>query len=178
MAKVKWGGQELASSIDDYDPDNDQQYTDYTGPRPPKGLYRFRIGRVQKSESTNGFPQMVVDMELDPDRAEHKQYAGYHIRDYIIVKEDGSTAFRYAPLLRALGVTGKQFVTMTVVDENGYITKMGPKLIPGSLVHGFIRPSKRNPEYDYIKYMPPRADDDSNDADDADGDDDDNEAPF
>lgn len=177
MPKVKWGGESLASALDEYEEDESRQYKTYDGPKPPKGVYNWKITRMEKTESSGGFPQLIVHLELDPRHAEQKKYAGYYMRDYIIVKTDGSTAFRVKPLLEALGVSGKQFVTATVVDAEGHVQKIGPVTIPGRVVGGNIWPQKDKPEYFNIKYLPAKLADEKDDSEDDDADDTD-DMPF
>jgi hypothetical protein len=191
MAKVTWGGADLESALDDYE-DDGNQYPEYTGERPPKGVYQWNV-RMDKTVSSGGFNQLIVHLTLEPHNAKTKPYKGYYCRDYIIVKEDGSTAWRVRPLLDALGVTARQFRTMTITAPTDrtnaqggpieQVTKIGPIKIEGLVLTASIRPDRKKPEYESIKYMAPAGDDsgsgsdDANDADDA-GADDDNEPPF
>lgn len=185
MPRVKWGGADLADAIESAE----EGYEEYTGPKPERGVYRFRITRLYKSESSGGFPQMEIFLEMDPpaDRKEHMRYKDFFMRNWIIVKDDGSTGFKVKPFLAAVGVTPKQFATGTIIgdaeeDNNGNerfpITKIGNVKFPGTHVWGYIKPSKRDPEYYDISYKsaPEGAADDSDDADDADDSTDD--APF
>lgn len=189
MAKVAWGGADLESALNDWE-DDGNQYPEYAGERPPKGVYRWNV-RVDKTVSSGGFNQLVVHMTLDPHNAKTKPFKGYYCRSYIIVKEDGSTAFRVRPFLDAIGVTARQFRTATlskptdrttpqgaVIEE---ITKIGPVSIDGLKVMASIRPDKRKPEYEDVKFLAMPDDDgeaqepgDSDAGDDAD----DNEPPF
>lgn len=178
MAKVKWdGGAELASALDEWEEDESRSYTPYAGPEPKKGMYRFQVKRIKKDVSKNGFPQLVVDLEMSPTLPAHKQYAGFFTRQFVVVKKDGSTAFRVKPLLTALGVTGKQFVTATIVDDEGYVLKIGGKAIPGAIVMANIyKPA--GDEYFKANFhaVPEEADGADDDSDDDDSGDD--EAPF
>lgn len=186
MGKVKWGGAELAEEIDNAP---ESEFNEYDGPKPPRGVYRFRITKMMFGKSTNDFNQVVNFLEMDDARPSKAQYRGFFMMDWVIVKDDGSTGFRVKPFLAALGVTPKQFVTMTVIDEEddgqigpgfteGYpITKIGPKKVPGNLVWGSIRPSKRDPEYFDIRYLESGPDGDEPAESDA-GTGDDGEPPF
>ena len=186
MAKVTWGGSALESALDDYDPNEAGQYSDYMGDRPPKGVYRWRI-RMDKTESKGGFPQILVRLTLDDPK--NKQYNGYGCMDFVIVKDDGSTAFRVRPLLDALGVTSKQFRTMTVTratDRTGFndevlqeIVKMGPVTVWDAHVMAYIKPDPKNNQYEKIRYIAEDAavSDDATDGDDN-GDDNGDEPPF
>ena len=175
MSKVLWGGEELETELEDWE-GND--FPQYDGDRPRKGVYQFKLTRLEKTESTNGHPQMVAHFELSPHKLEHRLYKGYYMRDYIIVKDDGSTAFRVRPFLDALGVTSRQFKRLTEATKtdrttnNGAeiweITKMGPVKIPGNLLMCHIQPDKRNPDYEAIRYLP-KGDSDDDTGNDSEG---------
>lgn len=173
MPKVKWskglGADEVITAADLDEAESGGSYEPYDGPRPPKGVYGFRIKGIKQAESSGGFPQMIVRLELDPrGRAEHKRFAGYFMQDFIIVKKN--TAWKVRPLLDALGVTYREFINNTVVDDDGMITKIGKVTPAGALVIGNIRPSKNNADYDDIAYLPPKDEDAGDSDDDADDD--------
>lgn len=168
MPKVKWGSGSDALTVDDLndDKENGSSFEPYDGPRPPKGVYGWRVKAMVQSESSGGFPQVIVRLELDPrGRAEHKRFAGYFVQDFIIVKKN--TAFKVRPLLEALGVTYADFLNKTVVDDDKNITRIGTTDPRGKLLVGNIRPSKNDPQYEDISYLPAK-DDDSTDPDDSD----------
>jgi hypothetical protein len=189
MAKVTWGGAELESALSDYEAD-EQQYESYDGERPPKGLYRWNI-RMEKTISSGGFNQLIVHLTLDPHNSRTNQYKGYYCRDYIIVKEDGSTAFRVRPLLDAMGVTAKQFRQQTLSNPTDRTTnndqkieevvKIGPVKIEGLQLMARIAPDKKKPEYERVFWVGGADDaDEAQEPGDSDaGDtDDDSEPPF
>jgi hypothetical protein len=159
MVKMKWGSAEEAKEIDAWEPDPDRQgYQEYTGPRPPKGMYRWRLDRLQASMSSGGFRQLIVHLVLDPHLPEHEKYRGKYMRDYIIVKND--TGFRVKPFLDVLGVTASQLYNQTdVTKEEGSdpptaIVNRIAKVVPaGTLLYGRIWPDRNKPEYDRIEYV-------------------------
>jgi hypothetical protein len=188
MAKVTWGGADLETALDDWDGDSGG-YSEYAGERPPRGVYQWNV-RLEKTISSGGFNQLIAHLTLEPHNAKTKPFKGYYCRDYIIVKEDGSTAFRVRPLMDAIGVTAKQFRTMTITAPTDRtnaqggpieeVVKIGPVKIEGMVLTAAIRPDKKKPEYESIKYL---VTDDSNEGDTASDDatndaDDGDEPPF
>lgn len=187
MAKVTWGGADLESALDDWENDGGD-FPTYDGERPPKGVYEWDV-RMEKTISSGGYNQLIVHLTLAPHNAKTKQYKGYYCRDYIIVKEDGSTAFRIRPLLDAMGVTAKQFRTATIskptdrttpqgnpIEE---ITKIGPVSVDGLKLRAFIKPDPRKPEYERISWMAiPEEAETPDDTDAGDTDDPSDEPPF
>ena len=168
MAKVTWGGSDLEDALDGWE-GNDGEFQTYEGERPPKGVYEWNA-RMEKTVSSGGFNQLIVHLTLDPHNAKTKQYKGYYCRDYIIVKDDGSTAFRFR--------TGTISKPTDKTTPNGNpieeITKNGPVVIDGLKLRAFIKPDPKRPEYERISYlaMPEEAetpdDTDAGDSDDAD----------
>lgn len=195
--KITWGDEDLEEALSDWEDNN--QFEPYSGDRPPKGTYQFQLVRLEQTRSSGGttgvqHPQLIAHWQLKPNKPNHKGFAGYYMRDYIVVKTDGSTAFRVRPLMDALGITAKQFRTATQANKTDRTTnqgdpifeifKIGPVKIPGNLVMCFIKPDKRNNDYEDIKYLAASdADDDegstdtSNDDSDDTGDED-KPAPF
>jgi hypothetical protein len=122
MPRVHWGIK--AADVDDFD--RDKQYKPYDGPIPVNGVYQWQI-KVLKfiAGSREKHPQLRIGLELIP-RASRKgeaKYKGYFIMEFAPVTS--RTAFRYAPFLDAIGVTGRDFETRTVADEEGNIRKIG-----------------------------------------------------
>lgn len=180
--RVTWGDEDLESALDDYE---GSEFKTYEGERPRKGTYQFKLVKLEQTKSSGGWPQLIAHWELAPNKLQHKEFKGYYMRDYIVVKPDGSTAFRVRPLLDALGVTAKQFRTATQANKtdkttnNGEVIfeifKIGPVKVPGNLVMCYIKPdTKRNPDYEDIKYL--SASDEAEEPNDSDaGDDDSND---
>jgi len=122
MPRVQWGV--TASDVDEFD--RDSQFKPYAGPTPPGNtVYAWRI-KVMKNVAGDRRknPQLRVGLELAPREGfSEDKYAGYFIMDFIPIAEN--TAFRWVPLLDALGVSGKEFETGTVTDNDGNIKKIG-----------------------------------------------------
>ncbi len=157
LSKVTWGGQELMQGINDgleenWEGDGGEQYEAYTGPRPTRGNYPFKV-RFEKAESSNGNPQVIVHMVLDPINPEHQKYAGYYCRDYLTFTP--KTGFRTAPWLKCIGVTPREFLSQTGADENGIIKKIGKRTFDeNTKMLCSIRPdTKNNPDYESVRYL-------------------------
>lgn len=184
MTLLKWGSAAEAEAIDAWEEDPDRQgYTEYTGPRPPKGMYRWKIDRLQATKSSGGHRQLIVHLVLDPHTEDHEKYRGKYMRDYIIVKDD--TGFRVKPFLDVLGVTAKLLLTKTDVTKDegsdpptATVNKIGTVRPAGMLLFGRIWPDSQKPEYDRIAYVRAAdAEDDAAGSDDA-GSNDDGDPPF
>lgn len=122
MPRVNWGV--TAADVDDFD--REKQYKPYDGPIPHNGVYQFRVKIAQfVSGSKEKLPQLRIGLELVPraSRKSEKQYAGYFIMEFAPVAHN--TGFRYVPFLDAIGVSGRDFETRTLADEEGSIRKIG-----------------------------------------------------
>ncbi len=120
MPKPDWGID--PDTIDDFD--REGQFKPYTGPTPPDGVYRFRVKQLKYAAGTKSKnPQLRPGLELVPRNKDEKRFAQYFIMCFLPVSE--RTAFRYVPFLDAIGVSGKSFISKTVVDEDGNITRIG-----------------------------------------------------
>ncbi len=121
MPKVNWGIS--AKDIDNFD--RDAQYKPYDGPIPPNGVYQFKIKVLKSVAGTREKnPQLRIGLELKPrsGRSE-KSYTGYFIMTFPPVTD--KTQFRYVPFLDAIGVSGRDFETRTIADQEGNIKSIG-----------------------------------------------------
>lgn len=122
MPRVRWGVS--AKDIDDFD--RDSQYKPYDGPIPANGVYQFKVKVLKFVAGTREkHPQLRIGLELIPrnGRKEERAYKGYFIMSFIPVTD--KTAFRYVPFLDAIGVSGRDFETRTIANEEGDISKIG-----------------------------------------------------
>lgn len=178
MGKVKWGGGISQGAIDEVD--TEKQFTPYDGPTPPAGVYRFNVKVLKTSTSSNNNPQLVIGLELVPrsDIPEQRRYKGFFLMDYITVLD--SVAWRLRPFLDAVGVTSKEFVNGTVTDEDSNVTKIGKKVVKGTMVAVSIKngqDQKGNARMEVAQYIPVVDGDQDDSADDTDPNDD-TEPPF
>lgn len=125
MPKASWGSGDEALTASDIDGAERQEVQKrYSGELPRSGTYRFIIKSLKKGESNSGNPKLVVFATLDGSwRKNHAQYDGCPIWDHLPIMPQ--TKERVANFLDAIGATGKDLMSGTVVDENGYVTKLG-----------------------------------------------------
>lgn len=139
MPRANWGID--AEVIDGFD--RETQYAPYTGPEPTNAVYQWQI-KVLKFVAGNRekHPQMRVGLELVPRNTEEKKYyrkgQGYFIMMFLSISE--KNAFTYAPFCDAIGISGKEFTTRTITDEDGNVKKIGSWRNDGStLILGQLR---------------------------------------
>src|SRR5882762_553054 len=165
MPKVPWG---IGSdAVDDWD--RKSQYTPYSGPIPPNGVYEWTIKVLKSAAGTKDkLPSLWVGLELEPRRAyKEEKYAGYFIMAFLPVAD--TTAFRYVPFLDAIGVRGREFTERTVTDTDGNITRIGSwrnsgkEMIAAELKDGKDQDNKSRKE---VGWMGPLPEEDINDDDD------------
>lgn len=184
MPKAKWGAGPEALSAEDIDSAKSSEFTPYTGPIPPAGLYKFVVKMMKQGVSSTDNPKLLVVMELAGDwKPGHEKYDGCPLFDHMPVMK--STAFRVKAFCEAFGLTSKEFYGGIITDEDGKVTKLGPLGDPAGL-EVFMNVSQRpatekypNPslQLNGTGYLP--VDDDAAEsADDADDADDDTEPPF
>lgn len=124
MPRVNWGID--AEVIDEFD--RESQFSPYTGPIPPNGVYQWRI-KVLKSAAGTGekFPQLRVGLELVPRNKDENKYRakgqGYFVMKFLSISPDN--AWVYTPFCDAIGVKGKEFTRGTITDEEGNVKKIG-----------------------------------------------------
>jgi hypothetical protein len=182
MPKAKWGaGDNALTAADINGAERTEVQTRYSGELPRSGTYRFTIKSLKKAESNAGNPKLVVTSILDGSwLANHKQYDGCPIWDHIPVM--ASTTSRVANFLDAIGADGTDLMDKCIVDENGYVTKLGSVNDPAGIqVYvnvKYVAGTKEYPnpkiEVGYNGYIPVEEDGDGNDADTDGGD----EPPF
>lgn len=121
MPRANWGVD--PGDVDEFD--RESQYTPYSGPVPPNAVYQWNIKVLKFITGTRDkFPQLRLGLELVP-RAEYdeKRYKGYFLMAFMPVSD--KTAFRYVPFLDAIGVSGRDFTSKTITDEEGNIRRIG-----------------------------------------------------
>lgn len=192
MGKVKWGnvgGDQEALTADDIN-SAETGYKPFDGPTPAPGVYRMRISLKQQT-SSNGNPMINVMGVLVPrgDRKGENKMKGFTAWGRIPVMK--STAFRVRPLLEALKVSATDFLSKTMTDEEGRITRIGKlNLADGVEVLAELRMGKpytnsetgetRPAQLELNTFLPLNEDDDSDgdDSDEGDDDGDGEEPPF
>lgn len=120
MPKANWGIS--ASDVDNFD--REAQYKPYDGPIPVNGVYRWRVTGLQfVAAAGTKLPQLRARIQLKPRNTDEKRYDGYRLMLFLPVSD--RTQFRYVPFLDAIGVTGREFESGTITDEEGNIKKIG-----------------------------------------------------
>ncbi len=110
MGKVTWGGDFDGSTFDDAER---SQFKPYDGPIPANAMYAWKVKNVKRGETSNGNDQLIIGLELIPRRSrpDEKKYKGYYITHFLVMTE--GTAWKVAPFLDALGVSGADLVSRT-----------------------------------------------------------------
>lgn len=120
MPKANWGIR--ASDVESFD--REKQFKPYDGPIPVNGVYRWKVTRLMFVAGTDDkLPQLRIGLEIQPRSKEEKRYAGYRLMLFPPVSD--RTQFRYVPFLDAIGVSGREFESGTITDEEGNIKKIG-----------------------------------------------------
>lgn len=148
MPKAKWGAGDKALTADDINgADRQETRKMYSGRLPRSGTYRFVIQSVKQGESKTGNPKAVVFSTLDGTWLDnHKEYDGCPMWDHLPIMD--STKERVANFLDAIGATGEDLLEKSIVDENGYITKLGAVGDPkGLLVYINVKYENGTKEY-------------------------------
>lgn len=141
MPKVKWGGDIDAEAIEN------AENQGYAGPLPPSGVYRFKIKFMQKTISSKKNPMVKVLLVLDGSwKPEHKKFDGCPVWEQIPVM--ASTAFRIRELCDALNITAADFMEKTLVDDEGFVQKIGKlKIADQDLLVKYKAMQDNNEEY-------------------------------
>jgi hypothetical protein len=121
MPVMNWGID--AGTVENFD--RSTVFVPYAGVTPPTGVvYVWKLKSLKLVHAANGgYPQLRAGLELIPRTAEEKRYAGFYRATYSPVS--AKTAFRFVPLLDALGVTEREFLKGVKYKEDGSITSMG-----------------------------------------------------
>jgi hypothetical protein len=148
MPKAKWGAGDAPLTAADIDSAEVQETrTRYSGEVPPAGTYRWTIGSMKQDTSNAGNDKVVIRLELDGTwRKNHKQYDGAPVWQHLALTTKNAPQVRN--FLDSIGATSKDLMEGSIVDENGYITKLGRVGDPtGLLVFANVKRRKRTAEY-------------------------------
>lgn len=130
MPKVNWAGEGEEDILTAADIEGAEDgFQAYAGDLPPGGVYRFRIGRMKftKANSTTS-KGLNVRLRLDGSwKANHAKFDGCPLWDTVWITK-GSAGFVKA-FCQAIGVSAADILNKVVVDEDGYVTKIGTKPI-------------------------------------------------
>lgn len=73
MAKIK------------YDVSDVEEFANYAGPTPKRGVYDARVQSAEFGESSGGNPMFTVVVAIDSKKKEHKQYKGCPLWQYVTI---------------------------------------------------------------------------------------------
>lgn len=166
MPKATWSNADL--SADDINTAESNAGT-YDGPLPPRGVYRFKVSHMKQAVSSNDNDMVVVTAFLDGSwKPEHKKFNGCPLWERITLAK--STAWKPKELCEALGVSPADLLNKTVVDSDGFIQKIGNKVIAdkGVLVYASVRIEKSEGYDDKLKVNRLLAEPDKDDEGDGD----------
>jgi hypothetical protein len=162
MPKALWGAGDNPLTAADIDNAEVQETrTRYSGEVPPGGTYRWVIGSIKKAQSNAGNDKILIRLELDGSwRGNHKQYNGAPVWHHLALTVPNAPNVRN--FLDAIGGNSNDLMKGSIVDENGYITKLGRVGDPaGLLVFANVKRRKRTAEYpdpalevEFAGYMP------------------------
>lgn len=103
---------------------------------PPGGVLRFRLDSAQKVD-TDGRSALRCTLSLDgswkPDLAAHD---GYPLVLDVVVTD--SAAFQVRGFCDAVGVTSREFMNATVLDENDRVVRIGDVQVAGGAVRVMV----------------------------------------
>jgi len=179
MPKATWGAGDKPLTAEDIDgAERQETQRRYSGPLPTAGTYRFVLQSLKQDKSSAGNDKVVVFATLDGSwMPNHETYDGAPIWDHLPIMD--STRERVANFLDSIGAVGSDLIGGAIVDEKGYITKLGSVGDPkGLMVYINVVRKKTTKEYPdpqiqvgFNGYI--AVDDDADDAPPVDGD-----APF
>jgi hypothetical protein len=148
MPKAKWGAGDNPLTAEDIDSaETLETRTRYSGPVPPGGTYRWTIQSMKQDTSNAGNDKVVIFLVLDGDwKPNHKQFDGAPVWHHLALTA-GNKAF-VKNFLDSIGATSKDLLNGSIVDESGYITKLGSVGDPSGLqVYATVQRKKVTPEY-------------------------------
>lgn len=149
MPKAKWGAGDSPLTADDIDgAETLETRTRYSGPVPPGGTYRWTISSLKQDVSkASGNDKVVVFLTLDGTwKDNHKEFDGAPIWHHLALTS-GNAAF-VKNFLESIGATSADLMSGAIVDEAGYITKLGRVGDPAGLqVYATVQRRKPTPEY-------------------------------
>lgn len=148
MPKAKWGAGDNMLTADDIEGAEVQEpRMRYSGEVPPGGTYRWTIGSLKKDVSNAGNDKVVIRLELDGTwKANHKKYDGAPVWQHLALTKANAQNVRN--FLDAIGATSADLLNGSIVDENGYITKLG-RVGPPEGIQVFATTKRRKTTSEY-----------------------------
>jgi len=181
MPKVKWQGD---LSTDDIDSAENRGGEEYIGPIPPSGIYQFKLRFAKKAQAQSGKPKLQILWLLDSTwkPSEHKKYDGCPLWDNMPVQK--STAWRIKAFCDALNITSAEFMNKMLVDDDGFVQKIGSLKIADTDLQVRIKVKFQDEDAEYPKsirlngggYLPFKEDEDEDPEPETDADDEDSKS--
>lgn len=148
MPKAKWGSGDAPLTAADIDgAEQIESRTRYSGEVPPGGTYRWTIQSMKQDTSTKGNDKVVVFITLDGAwKPNHKQWDGAPVWHHLALTQGNKSFVRN--FLDSIGATSADLMNGAIVDENGYITKLGKVGDPAGIqVYATVQRRKLTKEY-------------------------------
>lgn len=155
----KWAalGTVADKSLADVDPDTiDNIYDEADLGVPPKGAYLSNLKRLQGTESKSGDPMLKMVLEFaEPKGSKKAKYNGYSIWNYQVStpeRASGVNGLLHAlldgkPPAQRKKVIEAYWSGNVVVDDDGFIKKIGTWTVPESILVGVNTATENSAEY-------------------------------
>jgi hypothetical protein len=127
MPKIDWAGEDDDALTAEDIEGAEEGFQAYAGEIPPGGVYRFILRRIKFKKASTGTKGLSLRLNLDGSwKPAHRKFDGCPLWDDVWFTK-GSAAFVKA-LAQAIGVSAEDILNKVVVDEDGYVTKIGRKV--------------------------------------------------
>lgn len=148
MPKAKWGeGENMLTAEDINGAEVLETFQRYSGPVPSAGTYRWTIETMKKDVSGAGNNKVVIRMSLDGDwKPNHGVYNGAPVWHHLALTKANAANVRN--FLDSIGATSADLLNGAIVDEGGYVTKLGQIGDPtGIQVYATVKRSEKTAKY-------------------------------
>ena len=148
MPKAKWGAGDNPLTAGDIDnAEVPESRARYSGELPPSGTYRFTIQSLKQGVSDAGNDKVTLIALLDGTwKSNHKQYDGAPVFHHLALTTANAPQVRN--FLDSIGATSADLLNGSVVDEAGYIKKLGRVVDPAGIqVYITVQHSKVTAQY-------------------------------
>lgn len=148
MPKAKWGAGENMLTADDINSaEVSESRQRYSGPLPPAGTYRFTLQSLKQGTSNAGNAKVQVFATLDGEwKPNHAKFDGAPVFHHLALSKANASNVRN--FLDSIGADAADLLERSIVDDNGYITKLGRVGDPKGLqVYITVQHSKPTDQY-------------------------------
>lgn len=146
MPKINWSGADEDELLTAEDIEGAEEgYQTYAGDLPPGGVYRFKIQRAKYTEFQSRNQGLNIRMELDGSwKREHAKYDGAPLWDRVVMTRAAASFVK--AFAAAIGVSAADMINKVIVDEDGYVTKIGRVSLEGKTVYVAVKRGSYNEE--------------------------------